>query len=158
MPTGQTKHLTEAQESDIAQLYADENKAINWLVGEYHISPTRINTILAAHGVQKRGPGKAGRLWAEAQPKKRRRSPDLNYNQTADRDKKPPVQRKVADVTCGWDGVENVRIRVARGERTCTGCGDAVVGQSCHTPGCKGGELVDTVTALGLRDGEWTWI
>lgn len=77
------------------------------------------------------------------------------YEFSTDKTRKPPTRRIVADVPCGWDGVTRNVIRVARGERTCMLCGEAVTGRECPTSGCDGGELVDTVTALGLRDGEW---
>ncbi|MBP8124950.1 MAG: hypothetical protein KAZ26_20065 [Caldilineaceae bacterium] len=164
MPTGQTRPLTAADEATIASQYRN-GQSVNSMVGEWSISPSRLKKIVAAHGVPPRPKEVSKKLWADAQAKRKTAGSLLNagseaqlnngYEFSTQATAKPPRAVDTSDVKCGWDGIENVVIRVAPGERTCMLCGEAVAGKDCPTSGCEGGELVDTVTALGLREGEW---
>ena len=169
---GQIIRYTAEEESAIVAQYASGEKWINELRIEYRIDADRLKRMIEAHGVAIRPAGfqetTHSRLHDKRSKVKRKQTPkakgteagspaQLNngYEFSTDKTRKPPTRRIVADVPCGWDGVTRNVIRVARGERTCMLCGEAVTGRECPTSGCDGGELVDTVTALGLRDGEW---
>lgn len=168
---GKIIQYTPEEEAAIVAQYASGEKWINQLREEYHIGADRLKRMIEAHGVPIRPAGfqetthsrlHNKRTQATAQTPKAKGTEagsdaQLNngYEFSTDKTRKPPTRRIVADVPCGWDGVTRNVIRVARGERTCMLCGEAVTGRECPTSGCEGGRLVDTVTALGLRDGEY---
>jgi len=157
MAQGIGTELTKIQEKEIAEKYA-AGTSFSALKAEYRTGREKIHRILKAHGIEPRTREQGRKVWRDSLSSKNvlsSKSAGDQFNAPANRPPKPPTVRDVPDLPCGWDGIEGVVIRVAPGERTCMLCGEAVAGKACPTMDCDGGELVDTVVALGLREGEW---
>ena len=157
------RKLTEAEARTMIAEYQG-GAAIQPLITKWRMSQERFYRLLAAAGVPVRSIAESTTLWHAANkkttlPASAGSESQLNegYEFSTPATAKPPRPIDTSDVPCGWDGVSHNVIKVARGERTCLKCGAAVTSKkaaTCETMECDGA-LVDTITALGLRDGEW---